>query len=408
MMMGRMPLSPIPEILDELRAGRVIVLVDDESRENEGDFVCAAQKITPGIINFMTRVGAGYLCVSLTAEDCDRLNLQPQVASGANTTLFGTPLTVSVDGHPRHGVGTGVSARDRCKTIQLLIDPRTTAEDFVRPGHINPLRARPGGVLVRTGQTEGSIDLARLAGLHPSAVIIEIVDPSGEMARMPQLEELCRAHNLKMCSVEQIIQHRLERETLVERIEPVEGAPIETAYGRFNLIAYQSAIDPMPHVVLSAGGVGELDPRTRTARLIPDPVLVRVHRRDLLGDIFDEVSSPTGRHLRQSLRQIQQAGRGALVYLRPEGIGDDLRAKLQRIRRPQGIENVNVPDLTRSDGPAGRAQPMQQREIGIGGQILRDLGVSRIRLLSNHPNTYPGLHGFGLEIVEQVAIESYE
>lgn len=401
-----MPLSPIPEILDELRAGRVIVLVDDENRENEGDFVCAAEKITPQIINFMTRVGAGYLCVPLTSDDCRRLDLESQVPGGRNNSVWGTPLTVSVDGHPRHGVGTGVSAADRVKTIQLLIDPKSTASDFVRPGHINPLRARNGGVLVRTGQTEGSVDLARLAGLHHSAVLIEVVSENGEMARMPQLEEICKQHKLKMCSVEQIIEYRLARETLVERIAPEGGTPIETPYGKFCLIAYQSQIDPLPHLALTVGGVGALDPATGKAKTIDEPVLVRMHRRDLLGDIFDEASNPTGQQLRSSLRMIQKAGRGVLVYLRPEGVGDNLRGRLQKVRRPSGGDNINAPDLTRPDGVAARARPIDERDIGIGGQILRDLGLNRLRLLTNHPKLWPGLHGFGLEVVELVAIEA--
>jgi 3,4-dihydroxy 2-butanone 4-phosphate synthase/GTP cyclohydrolase II len=397
-----MPLSPISEILDDLRAGRVIVLIDDENRENEGDFVCAAEKVTPDIINFMTRVGGGYLCVPLTSCDCDRLELVPQAA--INTSLRGTPLTVSVDGHPRHGVGTGISARDRCTTIKLLIDPTTRPDDFVRPGHINPLRARDGGVLVRTGQTEGSIDLARLAGLHPSAVLIEIVSESGEMARVPQLEDICRKHQLKMCSVEQIVEYRLARETLIQRLDPVGGTPIDTPSGRFNLIAFQSTIDPLPHVALTTGGIGEIDPATGRARAVSEPVLVRVHRRDLLGDVFEESTNPTGKYLRESLRMIQREGRGALVYVRPEGIGEDLRARLQKIHRPTRHDDVNSPDLTRSDGVAGRALPLDQREIGIGGQILRDLGISRLRLLTTFPRSYPALHGFGLEIVEHVRI----
>jgi 3,4-dihydroxy 2-butanone 4-phosphate synthase/GTP cyclohydrolase II len=396
-----MPLSPISEILQELRAGRVIVLVDDESRENEGDFVCAAEKITPQLINFMTRVGGGYLCVSLTGGDCDRLDLGPQAAT--NTSLRRTPLTVSVDGHPRHGVGTGISAFDRATTIKLLIDPATTPEDLVRPGHINPLRSRDGGVLVRTGQTEGSVDLARLAGLHPSAVLIEVVCDDGRMARMPELEELCARHGLKMCSVEQIIEHRLAREHLVQRLEPRDGTLIQTPYGEFNLIAYQSAIDPLPHIALTVGGVGGRN-GSGAVKPIDEPVLVRMHQRDLLGDIFDEATNPSGEQLRQSLRAIQQAGRGALVYLRPEGAGDDLRARLQRIRRP-AQDDVNSPDLTRADGLAGRVRPPDVREFGIGGQILRDLGLSRLRILTNHPKTLRGLSGFGLEIVEQVPIQ---
>ena len=388
-----MTLSAVPEILTELQAGRIIVLVDDENRENEGDFVCAAEKVTTDIVNFMTRVGGGYLCLSLTGADCDRLELVPQAT--ANTSLRTTAMTVSVDGHPRHGVGTGISAPDRVKTIQLILDSDTSPDDLVRPGHINPLRSRDGGVLVRTGQTEGSTDLARLAGLHPSALIIEIVRPDGEMARMPDLETLCSEHGIKMCSVRQIIEYRLAREQIIERLEPRAGTPIETPYGRFNLIAYSSTIGPLPHLALTVGDIGNGS--------TDEPVLVRVHRRDLLGDIFDETSTQSGRTLRSSLKMIQAAGRGALVYLRPEGIGDDLRDRLQQIRRP-ATDDINAPDLTRSDGPAGTALPMDERELGIGSQILRDLGLHRLRIITNHPRKLRGLAGFGIEIVEQVPV----
>jgi len=388
-----MTLSAVEEILTELQAGRIIVLVDDENRENEGDFVCAAEKVTTDVINFMTRVGGGYLCLSLTGADCDRLELVPQAT--ANTSPRTTAMTVSVDGHPRHGVGTGISAPDRVKTIQLILDPDTSPDDLVRPGHINPLRSRDGGVLVRTGQTEGSTDLARLAGLHPSALIIEIVRPDGEMARMADLETLCLEHGVKMCSVRQIIEYRLAREQIVERLEPRGGTLIETPYGRFNLIAYNSAIDVSPHLALTVGDIGNGP--------IDEPVLVRMHRRDLLGDIFDETSTQSGRTLRSSLKMIQAAGLGALVYLRPEGIGDDLRDRLQQIRRPVA-DDVNAPDLTRLDGPAGTAHPVDQREFGIGSQILRDLGLHRLRIITNHPKKLPGLAGFGIEIVEQVPV----
>jgi len=399
-----MPLSPIAEILDELRGGRMIVLVDDENRENEGDLVVAAEMITPEIINFMTRHTPGYLCIAMTGEDCDRLDLPPQ--TGVNTSLRGTAMTVSIDGHPRHGVGTGISASDRAKTVKIAVDPATRPDDLVRPGHMVPLRARTGGVLVRTGQTEGSVDLARLAGMRTAAVISEVCRDDGEMARVPELETLCAAHHLKMCSVEQIVEYRLARETLIERLAPTNGTPIDTPYGRFNLISYHSSIDPLPHLALTVGGVGDLTAHNGHATSIDEPILVRVHRRDLLGDIFEEQSNPTGKALRSSLTMIQQAGRGVLVYVRPEGVGDDWRERLQRVRRNPGEESFNTPDLTRLDGVAGRAMPPQVREIGIGGQILRDLGVTRMRLLSNHPSSYPGLHGFGLEIVEQVKIEA--
>ena len=351
----------------------------------------------------ITRVGGGYLCVAMTAEDCERLDLGPQ--TGVNTSVRGTAFTVTVDGHPKHGVGTGISARDRAKTIQLLADPKASTEDFVRPGHINPLRARPGGVLVRTGQTEGSVDLCKLAGLRPAAAIIEIVLESGEMARVPDLEKICAQHGLKMCSVEQIIEHRLARETLVSRVAPAGGATIATPEGEFTLIAYASAVDPVPHLVLSCGGVGVPDPSGHVPE-IPDPVLVRMHRRDLLGDIFGVAGrggASSSDDLRASMRAIQREGRGAIVYLRPEGSGEDFFARLQQIRRPG--DDVNTPDLTRTEGVGVRAMPMDSREFGVGGQILRDLGLSRLRVLTNHPRrAMPGLHGFGLEIVEQVAL----
>lgn len=398
-----MPLSPIPEILDDLRAGKAIVLVDDENRENEGDFVVAAEFVTPEMVNFLTRVGGGYLCVSLDGATCDRLDLHPQVAS--NTSVRGTPFTVSVDGHPRHGVGTGISAKDRAKTIQMLIDPAIRADDFVRPGHINPLRARDGGVLVRTGQTEGSVDLCRLAGLRPAAAIIEVVREDGEMARVPDLERMCAQHGLRMCSVEQIIRHRLSQEGLVRRIEPAAGTPVETPEGTFRLFAWESEIDALPHIALCFGGVGDLGADGR-AKPRAQPVLVRMHRREMLSDIFGVRwgADPSGQDLvRASLRAIAHAGQGALVYLRTEGAGEDVAGRIARIRRP-ATDDVNAPDLTRP-GAAGD-RPMDERLFGVGGQILRDLGLSQLRILSNHPKPMPGLHGFGLDIVEHVPIRA--
>lgn len=392
-----MPLSPIPEILEDLRAGRVVVVVDDEGRENEGDFVCAAERVTTATLNFMTRIGGGYLCVSLDGATCDRLELAPQAP--LNTSVRGTPFTVSVDGHPRHGVGTGISAADRVKTIQMLVDPHSRPDDFVRPGHINPLRSRDGGVLVRTGQTEGSVDLCRLAGLAPAAVIIEVVREDGEMARRPDLEKLCATHGLRICSVEQIIEWRLARETLIERMEPMSGAEIDTAEGPFRLFAWQSSIDALPHLALTHGGIGVPDAHGRAAAH-EEPVLVRMHRREILGDVFG-VSFNGGDQgqetIRRSLRAIRNAGRGALVYLRSEGSGFDLPDRLQRIQR-RASHDVNAPDLLSPDGIGAKAQPMDLRHYGIGGQILRDLGLKRLRLLSNHPRALPGLHGFGLEL----------
>jgi 3,4-dihydroxy 2-butanone 4-phosphate synthase/GTP cyclohydrolase II len=395
-------LSPIPEILDELKAGRMIVLVDDERRENEGDFVVAAEHVTVDIVNFMTRIGGGYLCVAMANEDCERLELHPQVAS--NTSVRGTPFTVSVDGSPRHGVSTGISASDRAKTIQMLADPESTPNDFVRPGHINPLYAREGGVLARTGQTEGSVDLCRMAGLLPAAAIIEVVRPDGEMARIPDLEELCVEHDLKMCSVEQIIEQRLAHETLVKRAEPTTGTTVSTPCGDFQLILFNSTIDAQPHLALTVGGVGELDGRGNVIEN-EEPVLVRVHRRDLLGDIFGVGDHPSSETLRASMEQIQAEGRGALVYLRPEHMGDGLHGQIHRIQRPSD-DDPNQPDLTRSEGVAARAQPMDTRNLGIGSQILRELGLTKLRLLVSRVRDYPALHGFGLEITEQVELTS--
>ena len=388
-----MALASIEEILEDLQIGKIIVLIDDEDRENEGDFVVAAEHITIELINFFTRIGGGYLCVAMTGDDCNRLELGPQVRE--NTSVRGTPFTISVDGHPRYGVSTGISAADRVKTIELLVDSDSNPDDFVRPGHINPLRARNGGVLARTGQTEGSVDLCRLAGLKPAAAIIEVVKEDGEMARVPDLENICDKFDFKMCSIEQIIEYRLARESLINRIEPVCGTPIETPYGVFNLIAYHSTIDAVPHLALTVGSVGELD-EYGAAHPIYEPTLVRVHRRNLLGDIFDANDHPSGKELRASLRMIAEAGSGALVYLRPEQYGDEFIDRLQKIQRPQ--HDVNVPDLTVSK------QPMDRRDYGTGIQIIRDLGLKKLKLLTNHPKHLTALHGFGIDIEEQIPI----
>ncbi len=404
--------APIPEILEELRAGRMIVLVDDERRENEGDLVCAAELISPQVVNFMTKHTPGYLCLSLTGEACDRLELHPQTAQ--NTSVRSTAMAVSIDAHPRHGVTTGISASDRARTIRVAVDPRSGPGDLVRPGHMVPLRARDGGVLVRTGQTEGSVDLMRLAGLRPAAVISEISKEDGEMARLPELEVFCREHGLKLCSVADIIEYRLRREGLVTRLEPVEGVPIETAEGEFTLFAYRSLVDPLPHIVLTVGGVGAREPGGAT-RPIHEPVLVRMHSRDVLGDIFDvaveagEMSS--GQVLRRSMRLIQREGRGAVVYLRPSVMGGEengtLAQRLHRLRI-QAEELVGAdrdrPDLLSSSGEGEKAIPAEKRDIGVGGQILRDLGLSKLRVITNHPKPVHALSGFGIEIVEHVRV----
>ncbi|RMH27623.1 MAG: 3,4-dihydroxy-2-butanone-4-phosphate synthase [Planctomycetota bacterium] len=387
------PFAPIPEILDELRNGRMVILTDDEDRENEGDIVLPAEFVTPEAVTFMLSVARGYMCLSLTEADCDRLELSPQ--SPNNTSVRGTPFTVSIDGHPKHGFGTGVSASERAKTIRMAIDPKYGPDDFVRPGHINPLRSRDGGVLVRIGQTEGSVDLCRMAGLYPAAVIIEIMRDDGEMARVPDLIELCKKHNIKMCSVRQIIEHRLSKHSIVQRLDPAAGRPLRTPEGEFTLFAFRSMVDPLPHLALTVGGVGALDSAGEVIES-PEPTLVRVHRRDLLGDIFGDLDSSsdgsTGQTLRESMRAIQRAGRGAIVYLRPTVIGDDWRDRLQR---PSGHREDDTP---RNSVPPGML------EYGIGSQILRALGLTKLRLLTNSRTPYPQLEAFGLEIVDRVSV----
>jgi len=399
-------LSSIAEILEDLRQGRPVILVDDEARENEGDLVCAAEKVTPEIINFITHHTPGYLCVSLTARDCDRLELHPQTS--ANTSLRGTAMAVSVDGHPRHGVGTGISASDRARTARLLADPSSRPHDLVRPGHIVPLRARDGGVLVRTGQTEGSVDLMRLAGLHPAAVISEVCREDGEMARLPDLEIFAREHGLRICSIEQIIHHRLRQERLVRRLPPSEGILVDTDHGRFNVIAYHSVVDRVPHLAFCVGDVGRLAPSGYPLES-NEATLIRMHRRDLLGDVFGDKSYPSNRLLAASLRQIQAEGHGVLVYLRSQGMdeGEGLSERLQSWMYPPvpGDIETDRPDLTGMEGAGARAVPMNRRDFGIGGQILRDLGLRRLRVMTNNPVRLHHLQAFGLEVVESVAIE---
>jgi 3,4-dihydroxy 2-butanone 4-phosphate synthase / GTP cyclohydrolase II len=395
-------LSHIGEILEDLRQGRPIILVDDEDRENEGDLVCAAEKVTPEIINFMTRHTPGYLCVALTAAECDRLELHPQAAS--NTSLRGTAMAVSVDGHPRYGVGTGISASDRARTARLLADPASRPHDLVRPGHMVPLRAKDGGVLVRTGQTEGSVDLMRLAGLHPAAVISEVCRDDGEMARMPDLEVFSQQHGLRICSVEQIIHYRFGRERLVHRLPPTEGVPVDTDHGRFNVVAYRSVVDRLPHLAFCLGDVGRLDPSGYPLES-DEATLVRMHRRDLLGDVFGDKSHPSNRVLAASLARIQTEGHGVVVYLRPDGAGEGLTERLQSWIYPSPLaDDPDVPDLTSLEGAGVRGLPMNRRDFGIGGQILRDLGLRRLRVLSNNPQRLHHLQAFGLEVVESVPI----
>ncbi|HRJ50071.1 MAG TPA: 3,4-dihydroxy-2-butanone-4-phosphate synthase, partial [Phycisphaerales bacterium] len=382
------------DVITDLRAGRMVILTDDEDRENEGDLVLPAPFATPEAITFMLSVARGYLCLSLTESDCDRLDLAPQASR--NTSARGTAFTVSIDGHPRHGFTTGVSASERARTILMAIDRAYGPGDFVRPGHINPLRSRDGGVLVRIGQTEGSLDLCRLAGLYPAALIIEIMNDDGEMARLAELSALARDHNLRMCSVRQIIEHRLSRSGIVRRLDPVGGRAIRTPEGEFRLFAFRSVADSLPHLALTVGGVGAVSD-DGTPIETPEPTLVRVHRRDLLGDIFLDLDSSaagaTGSMLRSSMRMIQREGRGAIVYLRPRWSGEDWRQDLQRPF-----------DATDEDRPH-KSVSASMLESGTGSQILRSLGLSRLRLITNSSAEYPKLDAFGLQIIERVGVE---
>jgi 3,4-dihydroxy 2-butanone 4-phosphate synthase/GTP cyclohydrolase II len=386
------PFSPIDEILVELREGRLIVLVDDEDRENEGDLVCPAQAVTPDKINFMLKYGRGTLCVALTQSRCKRLQLTPQVYD--NTTRFGTNFTVTVDAGPHLGTTTGVSAFDRATTIRHLAAEEAVPEDFVRPGHVNPLIARDGGVLVRGGQTEGSVDLCRLAGLLPGAALIEVLNEDGTMARVPQLVEFCRRHSLKMCTIAALIEYRMQRERLVERVESI---PLKNEFGDWLLIAYRARTDPGTHVALCRGGIGELD-ATGTVRSIDEPTLVRVHSECLTGDVFGSARCECGQQLRAAMDMIAREGRGALVYLRQEGRGIGLENKLHAYRlQDEGLDTVEANRVL--------GFRVDHRDYGIGAQILRDVGLRRIRILTNNPKKVSRLVVYGLEIVEQLPLE---
>ena len=358
-----MPFSSIPEAIEDFRAGRMLVIVDDEDRENEGDVTIAAEKITPDIINFMAKHARGLICLSLTAEICDALHL-PQMSS-RNTSRLGTAFTESIEA--AEGVTTGISAADRARTIQVAIDPSSKPTDLVRPGHVFPLRAREGGVLVRAGQTEAVVDLARLAGLRPGGVICEIMNDDGSMARVPHLKEFCAQHGLKMISVADLIRYRLQNERFVQRQS--EGC-LRTEFGSFKTIVYASTIVPEMHLALVHGEIaGQED------------VLVRMHSHCTYGDVFGSVECQCQRVLRKSLELIAAEGAGVLVYLHQTGPG---------FRN----HSFGTPD----------GQKQLQHESGIGAQILSDLGLHTIRLLTNHPRKVVGLDAYGIEIVEQVPV----
>jgi 3,4-dihydroxy 2-butanone 4-phosphate synthase/GTP cyclohydrolase II len=385
-------MNDIEDIIAELRAGRMIVLVDDETRENEGDLVCAAELATAETINFMARFGRGMICVPLTLARAEELGLHPQVVD--NTALHGTAFTVTVDAAT--GVTTGISAADRARTARMLSAPGTRPADLARPGHMFPLRARDGGVLVRAGQTEGAVDLCRLAGLKPAGVICEIMNDDGTMARRDDLEKFCKAHTLKMCSVADIIRHRLRSEKLIERAVEID---LPTQYGMFRLIAYSSVVDPEPHLAMCMGGVGELGKDGKPVRH-EEPVLVRVHSECLTGDVLGSLRCDCGWQLRTALERVAAAKKGAVIYVRQEGRGIGLINKLRayKLQIEQGMDTVEA-NLHLGFAP-------DRRDYGIGNQILRDLGLAQLRIMTNNPKKIYGLEGFGLKIVERVPLES--
>ena len=374
-----MSFATIEEAVADIRDGRMIIIIDDEDRENEGDLVCAAEKTTPEIINFMARHARGLICLPLTEERCDELHLTTQVAD--NTSFLGTAFTVSIDA--RKGITTGISAADRATTIQVAVDPQTRPQDIARPGHIFPLRARTGGVLVRTGQTEASVDMARIAGLYPAGVICEIMNEDGTMARLPELQEFAETHNLKMITVADLVKYRISKETLVKRAVETD---LPTVYGRFRAVAYENVINGDVHLAMVMGDVKT-----------DDPVLVRVHTENVTCDMFGSLIDDTGFQLHTALEKIAAAGQGVVLYLRQREHSLDLVNQLRTYALMQE-QNVTKREASLETG-YGLA-----RDYGVGAQILHDLGLKRIRLLTNHPPKVAALEGFALEVVGNVPL----
>lgn len=374
-------LDSIESAIEDIRQGKLVIVVDDEDRENEGDFIAAANSVTPEIINFMSMYGRGLICAPLTEERCNELQLQPMVVN--NTSLHETAFTVSID-LLGNGCTTGISAHDRAKTIQALVNPDTKAEDLGRPGHIFPLRAKKGGVLRRSGHTEATIDMARLAGFEPAGVLVEIMNEDGSMARLPQLKEIAKKFDLKLISIKDLIEYRLQQETLIKEEVRVQ---LPTKYGTFELVAFEQLNTGEIHMALKKGDWNK-----------DEPVLVRVHSSCMTGDILGSLRCDCGDQLHHAMRMIEAEGKGLVLYMNQEGRGIGLLNKLKAYKlQEQGMDTVEANLELGFD--------MDERDYGVGAQILRHMGISKMKLISNNPRKRAGLLGYGLEVVEKVPIE---